>query len=59
MKFVIVAFPECLFVFVLGFNARSTLVGHFVSSPKKMSKVIEEIVEMKEMDRIFTYIFVF
>ena len=36
---------------VLGFNDTSTLVGHFVSSPREREK-IEEIVEtMKERDR--------
>ena len=35
---------------VLGFNDTSTLVGHFVSSPKE--REIEEIVEkVKEKDR--------
>ena len=35
---------------VLGFNDTSTLVGHFVSSPRK--REIEEIAEeMKERDR--------
>ena len=35
-----------------GFNDTSTLVGHFVSSPREMEKGIEEIVEeMKERDR--------
>ena len=37
---------------VLGCNDMSTLVGHFVSSPRKGRKEIEEIVEeMKERDR--------
>ena len=36
----------------LGFNGTSTLVGHFVSSPEKRRRDIEEIVEeMKERDR--------
>ena len=36
---------------MLGFNDTSTLVGHFVSSPREREK-IEEIVEtMKERDR--------
>ena len=36
----------------LGFNDTSTLVGHFVSSPREREKEIEEIVEeMKERDR--------
>ena len=42
---------------VLGFNDTSTLVGHFVSSPREREKEIEEIVEeeiveeMKARDR--------
>ena len=37
---------------MLGFNDTSTLVGHFVSSPREMEKRVEEIVEeMKERDR--------
>ena len=39
-----------LFSVVLGFNDTSTLVGHFVSSPRE--REIEEIVEeMKERER--------
>ena len=39
----------CWFLIVLGFNDTSTLVGHFVSSPREREKNIEEIVEeMKE-----------
>ena len=37
---------------VLEFNDTSTLVGHFVSSPREREKEIEEIVEeMKERNR--------
>ena len=37
---------------MLRFNDMSTLVGHFVLSPEKGRKEIEEIVEeMKEKDR--------
>ena len=37
---------------MLEFNDTSTLVGHFVSSPRERRKVIEEIVEeIKERDR--------
>ena len=37
---------------VLGFNDRSTLVGHFVSSPREREKREREIVEeMKERNR--------
>ena len=37
---------------VLGFNDTSTLLGHFVSSPREREKEIEEIVEeMKETIR--------
>ena len=37
---------------MLGFNDISTLVGHFVLSPREREKEIEEIVqEMKERDR--------
>ena len=37
---------------MLGFNDTSTLVGHFVSSPKEREKEIEEILdEMKERGR--------
>ena len=36
---------------MLGFNDTSTLVGHFVSSPEKGRKEIEETEEMKEKDR--------
>ena len=37
---------------MLGFNDTSTLVGHFVSSPREREKDIEEIVEeMKERVR--------
>ena len=37
---------------MLGFNDTSTLEGHFVSSPEKGRKEIEERVEeMKERDR--------
>ena len=40
------------FLIVLGFNDTSTLVGHFVSSPREGRKETEEIVEeMKEMNR--------
>ena len=41
-----------VFFIVVGFNDVSTLVGHFVSSPRKKGrKEIEEIVEeMKERD---------
>ena len=35
---------------MLGFNDTSTLVGHFVSSPRE-SKIEEIVEEMKEMDR--------
>ena len=36
----------------MGLNDTSTLVGHFVSSPREREKKIEEIVEeMKERDR--------
>ena len=36
---------------MLGFNDTSTLVGHFVSSPREREKRDEEIVEeMKERD---------
>ena len=39
-------------IFVLGFNDMSTLVGHFVSSPREVRKEIEEIVKkMKEAER--------
>ena len=35
-----------------GFNHTSTIVGHFVSSPREREKEIEEIVEeMKVRDR--------
>ena len=34
---------------MLGFNYTSTLVGHFVSSPRKREK--ETVEEMKERDR--------
>ena len=37
---------------MVGFNDTSTLVGHFVSSPRAREKREEEIVEeMKERDR--------
>ena len=37
---------------MLGFNDMSTLVGHFVLSPRERRKDIEEIIEeMKERDR--------
>ena len=37
---------------VLGFNDTSTLMGHFVSSPREREKETEEIAEeMKERDR--------
>ena len=35
----------------LGFNNMSTLVGHFVSSPREREKREEIIEEMKERDR--------
>ena len=35
----------------LGFNDTSTLVGHFVSSPKERQKREEIVEEMKERDR--------
>ena len=38
------------FLIVLEFNDMSTLVSHFVSSPREREKR-EEIVEMKERDR--------
>ena len=42
-------FPKLI---VLGFNNTSTLVGHFVSSPRERRKDMEEIAEeMKERDR--------
>ena len=47
----ILSLPLIHFLIVLGFNDTSTLVGHFVSSPREREK-IEEIVEtMKERDR--------
>ena len=36
---------------VLGFNNTSTLVGHFVSSPREREKREEIAEEMKERDR--------
>ena len=36
---------------MLGFNDMSTLVGHFVLSPRDREKRIEEIEKMKERDR--------
>ena len=36
---------------VLGFNNKSTLVGHFVSSPREREKREEIVEEMKERDR--------
>ena len=37
---------------VLGFNDMSTVMGHFVSTPRKMEKRDKEIIEeMKERDR--------
>ena len=47
-------FHSCkrLFLIVLGFNDRLTIVGHFCRLPEKGRKEIEEIVEeMKERDR--------
>ena len=38
-------------VIVLGFNDTSTLVGHFVSSPREREKKEEIVEEMKERDR--------
>ena len=38
-------------VIVLGFNDTSTLVGHFVSSPREREKREEIVEEMKERDR--------
>ena len=35
---------------MLGFNDTSTLVGHFVSSPKKGEGIEEIVEEMKERD---------
>ena len=41
-----------LIMIELGLNHTSTLVGHFVSSPREREKEIEKIVEeMKEMER--------
>ena len=43
-------FSEVLFtvwLIVLGFNETSTLVGHFVSSPREIEEIVEE---MKERD---------
>ena len=37
-----------MFLIVLEFNDTSTLVGHFVSSPREREKKVEE---MKERDR--------
>ena len=39
------------FLIVLGFNDTSTLVGHFVSSPREREKREEIVEEMKERDR--------
>ena len=36
---------------VLGFNDTSTLVGHFVSSPREREKREEIVEKMKERDR--------
>ena len=36
---------------MLGFNDTSTLVGHFVSSPREREKIEEIVEEMKERDR--------
>ena len=37
---------------MMGFSDTSTLLGHFVSSPRAREKVIEDIVEeVKERDR--------
>ena len=36
---------------VLGFNDTSTLVGHFVSSPRENEKLEEIVEERKERDR--------
>ena len=36
---------------MLGFNDTSTLVGHFMSSPREREKREETIGEMKERDR--------
>ena len=36
---------------MLGFNDTSTLLGHFVSSPREREKIEEIVEEMKERDR--------
>ena len=36
---------------MLGFNNTSTLVGHFVSSPRERGKTEEVVDEMKEWNR--------
>ena len=38
-------------IIVLGFNDMSTLVGHFVSSPREREKREEIVKEMKKRDR--------
>ena len=40
-----------MFLIVLGFNDTSTLVDHFVSSPREREKRQEIAEEMKERDR--------
>ena len=42
--------PKSILI-VLGFNDTSTLVGHFVLSPREMEKREEIVEEMKERDR--------
>ena len=43
--------PKFQELIVLGFNDTSTLVGHFVSSPREREKREEIAEEMKERDR--------
>ena len=38
-------------IYVLGFNDKSTLVGHFVSSPREREKRYRIVEELKERDR--------
>ena len=40
-----------IFLIELGFNDMLTLVGHFVSSPKRRKEIEEIAEEMKERDR--------
>ena len=44
-------FVQNLLLIVLGFNDMSTLVGHFVSSPREREKKEEIVEEMKERNR--------